>query len=380
MRTTRRSRWPLGPQLDAYRMNGIRALDQLFSLPVFGARVQAVHRARALWLNSHFVEKATDPELLLRATEFYECVVPAPWHCESINRHPQRLRRGIAHLIESQDHWATRVQRCLNNEGAYSIPGIGAAFWSAIAQGCDPLRLPSWTRDTATGARRLGLIRRKHIWYGDLIGACETVRQRDPRLTASHVDHFFTHVARQRPGERSASLDFRDPIPALLAADRARCSVSQRLAERRTRLASARTAMLLALRSDDEDLAIGALESVDAQLGARARAWDAGALLKWIAWIWHDDDPLGELAACEQRAIGAGVALAAAVLHLRCPERFPLWDGAAAATLARLAEAPADGYPLYVEATAAFCRRYDIHICEAPGLLARLGGRVGVTT
>lgn len=380
MRTTRRPRWPLGPQLAAYVAIGVRALDQLFSLPTFGVRAQAIHRARANWLHEEFIETASDEELVRRATEFYEQVVPVPLFRGSLQRRPLRLRQAASQLLRSPDHWAVRIQRCLNGDGAFCISGLGAAFWSAAAQGCDPLRLPSWTRDTVTGARRLGLIRRKTIWYGDLIGACDAMRKRDPRLTASHVDHFLTIVARQRPHATDAFAQFDDPIPKLLEAERQQSTLSQRINSRRNQLASARTAMLLALRSDDVNLAIAALESIDGRLGPRAREWDRGTLMQWIAWIWHDDDPIQEVSVSQCRATSSDLALTSAVLHLRSAERFPLWDSVSARCLARLAEGNCDSYPLFAEGFAVLCQRYDMHVFEAPSVLAKLASHLGVTS
>jgi hypothetical protein len=234
--------------------------------------------------------------------------------------------------------------------------------------------LPAWTADTVAGARRLGLIRRKRIWYGDLIGACESIRRHDPRLTATHVDHFLTLVGRSNTLEELDDEMLADPIPAVIEAERTAYPLECRLADRRPMLSAARTALVIALRSDDAELAIGALESLDPRLGSDARAWDAAALLQWINWIWHDDDPLGEVAACERESAGASRRLTAAVLHLRAPERFPQWTDTAAAGLARIADAAADSYPMYVEGIAALCRRYWLHSFEVPPILARLTG------
>src|SRR5438552_1693097 len=184
MRTTRRRRLALTPLLTAYAQGGIVALERLIALPLFGRRVDAVVRARAAWLNSQFLDHSGDREFLDAAQRFYEAVVPAPLFIEAMTRHQWRVRRGVEHLFESADALPIRMQRCLN-EGIFAVPGLGPAFWSAIAQAIDPLRLPAWTAAIVRGARRVGLVERRTIWYGDLICACERLRQRDPRLTAA---------------------------------------------------------------------------------------------------------------------------------------------------------------------------------------------------
>jgi hypothetical protein len=338
---------------------------------MLGRRIDAVLRARGAWLNDQFLRGASDEEFLEQVAEFYEHVVPAPFFGTSLRRHAGRIRRGVEHLAQSADEIAVRINRCLNRKGVFAVPGVGPAFWSAIAQSLDPLRLPAWTPEIVKGARRLGLVRRKKPWYGDLVSACEELRRRDPRLTATHVDHFLTLVGRMTRADLHSGGPLDDPLPALISSERGHCPLRRKLTDRRALVTAARTALLVALRAEDAELAIAALESIDCHIGLPARAWDAGALLQWIAWIWHDDDPLAEASACECHSDVASRSLLAAVLHLRSPERHPQWTQAAAAGLARLADAPAMNYSMYVEGVAALCQRYWLHTFEAPGILAR---------
>jgi hypothetical protein len=350
---------------------GIPALESLAALPTLGRRIDAVLRARGAWLNDQFLRSASDHEFAEKVAEFYEQVVPSPFFSASLRRHSSRVRRGVEHLTQSTEEIAVKINRCLNRRGVFAVAGIGPAFWSAIAQSLDPLRLPAWTPEIVKGARRLGLIRRKKFWYGDLSSACEELRRRDPRLTATHVDHFLTLVGRMTQADLLSGGPLNDPLPGLIATERAQCPLRQKLTDRRSLIAAARTALLIALRAEDAELAIAALESIDCRIGPPARAWDASALLQWIAWIWYDDDPLVEASVCECQSSVASRGLLAAVLHLRSPERHPQWTEAAAAGLARLADAPADNYPMYVEGVAALCQRYWLHPLEAPAILAR---------
>jgi hypothetical protein len=380
MRTTRRPRWPLGPALAAYTATGIPTLESLTSISEFGPRINAVLRARAIWLNQAFLDRADDVEFSQQIDEFYDQVVSPPLFAATLRRQTACVRRGVEHLLGSSDSLSVRIHRCLNRNGAFAASGVGPAFWSAVVQALDPLRLPAWTPEIVKGARRLGLIQRKRIWYGDIVGACEQLRKRDPRLTASHVDHFLTLVGRMTKPDLYSGGALVDPLPALIEAERADYPLRQRLSDRRPLVAAARTALLVALRSEDAELAVAALESINCRLGSHARAWDMAALLQWIAWIWHDDDPLGEAAACECEATGAGRCLTAAVLHLRAPERYPPWSDAAAAGLARLADAPAESYPMYVEGVAALCQRYWLHPFEVPAILGRLANATSPAT
>jgi hypothetical protein len=374
MRTTRRPHWPLGPSLNLYSAGGPAALESLRQLPGLGDRAAAIVRAPATWLNSQFLADAPIDDFRAAVAEFYCRVVPQPLFVESLHRHIDRIRDGVGHIVFSHDVLPVKLERCVRERGVHSVCGVGPTFWSAIAQALDPLRLPAWTMDVVAGARRLGLIQRKRIWYGDLIGACERCRRHDPRLTATHVDHFLTLVGRTSSPDQFDDALLTDPIPALVEAERSTNPLDRRLQERRSVLAAARTALVIALRSDDAELAIGALESIDPHLESEARAWDSAALMQWINWIWLDDDPLGEVAACERESAGASRRLTAAVLHLRTPERFPQWTSAAAAGLARIADASADSYPMYVEGVAALCRRYWLHTFESPAILGRLTG------
>lgn len=373
MRTTRRSQFALLPLLHSYGQHHLCDLNSIAQLPILGARADAVLRARANWCHDDFVVTASDADLLRNLQAFYEAVSPAPLFGASLTRNLECIRAGLTHLLESRDGIAVRLNRCLARSGVFAVAGLGPAFWSAVAQSLDPLRHPSWTREIVQGARRLGLVRRRQVWYGDLLKACEQIRERDPRLTAIHVDHFLTLASAGKGRDLSAVTLPVDPFPALIADERASRPMEARLREHAARIATARHGLQAALSLEDGPAAIAALESIDAGLSISARAWDAAALLQWIAWIWNDDDPLAELAACERESAGASRCLTSAVLHLRYPDRFPLWDRAAAAGLSRIADGPADDYFQFTEAVSALCNRYGLHLTEVPGVLARLG-------
>ena len=300
--------------------------------------------------------------------------MPLPLFAESLRRHADRVRDGIHHIVFSQDVMPVKVERCISENGAFSVCGLGAAFWSAIAQSLDSLRLPAWTADTLAGgaAARVdppqkNLVRRSHRRLR-VHSPTRSPADRDACRSFPDAGRAIEQlgrigrriVSRSNPScdrSRAGRLPARTPIGGATARDLGGANGSRRRAairrcgigDRRTRIArsTARTG---------------------------CAAWDAAALLQWINWIWHDDDPLGEVAACERESAGASRRLTAAVLHLQAPERFPQWTDAAAAGLARIADAAADSYPMYVEGIAALCGRDRLHSFEVPPILARLTG------
>jgi hypothetical protein len=326
-------------------------------------------------LNPRFADEASDRDFVDAAARFYEAISNPSLFGGTLIQYGERLRRGVRHILESNDPLPVRIQRCLNGRGVFAVPGLGPAFWSAVAQGTDPLRLPSWLSETVVGARRLGLIQRKRIWYGDLMSACDRIRDRAPRLTATHVDHVLVLASRDLQLHAGSWLHPDNRLERLLLAERRIIPLRRRLRKHGTMIAEARLELKMGIELDDANRAIAALCMLDGRLEKAARAWDPAALLQWIAWIWHDDDPLSEIAACERESAGAGRALTAAVLHVRSPEQYPLWDRDAAAGLARLADASVDTYRLYAEALAALRSRFGLHPVEAPSVLARLAAQ-----
>lgn len=372
MRTTRRSQFALLPLLQSYGQHQLCDLNSIAKMPGIGPRVDAVLRARAVWCNNEFVLTSSDADLQRCLRAFYGAVSPIPLFAESMARNLDRIRAGLTHLLESRDGMPLRLNRCLADSGAFAIPALGPTFWSAVAQALDPLRHPSWTPHTFLGARRLGLVRRRRIWYGDLMMACDEIRERDPRMTAIHVDHFLTLASVCRGPDLSRISLPADPMLAAIADERSERPPDRTVRDHAARIATARHGLQAALSLEDGSAAIAALESLDCRLSMSARAWDSGALLQWIAWIWNDDDPLSEVAACERESAGASRCLTSAVLHLRFPDRFPLWDRLAAAGLERISDQSADDYAHYTEAVIALGNRYGLDLCEVPGVLARL--------
>src|SRR5206468_8667521 len=123
-------------------------------------------------------------------------------------------------------------------------------------------------------------------------------------------------------------------------------------------------------------LVAAALAIVDAAGNHRPIAWElhGSVLSPRIGRLFDADDPFAELPAFDRQAqlCGAGRWLAAAVLHLRAPGDFPLWNDATRAGVARLDDADAGDYPIFAEAVGTICNRYRLHPLEAPAVLAAL--------
>jgi hypothetical protein len=374
MRASRRPTLPLAPLLRAYAESG--------PPPESGPRGPAVRAARAGWLHDEFLDSAGADEFRAAVLRFYEAVVTPPLHAATLARRAGLVRHGLAHLLRSPDPLPVRLGRCLDPAGPYFVAGRGPAFWSAAAQALDPDRHPAWTPPVLAGLRRLGLVAGRRgadpaELYAAVLGAYERMLADEPRLTALHLDHFLTLVARMRGRDLWAGADAVDPLPALIRQERSRVPLRRRLKERGKALADAREQLLAGLKGNDAARVAAALAAADpASDHRRPLDWElhGPALLARIDRLYHADDPLAELPAFDRQAqlCGAGRWLAAAVLHLRSPRDFPPWDEAVRAGVARIDDALGDDYPTFAEAVGAICDRYRLHPLEAPAVLAEI--------
>src|SRR5207237_9371199 len=102
------------------------------------------------------------------------------------------------HLLRCPDPLPVKIERALASGGAYHIPGLGPAFWSAVAQAIDP-RLPAWLPLSLAGLRRLGLLSETPAepgaLYARLSEAYAQLLARQPDWTAFECDHFLACVA-----------------------------------------------------------------------------------------------------------------------------------------------------------------------------------------
>jgi hypothetical protein len=369
--------------------------EELSRLPGHGPRVRAILGAPCRFLSEPFLETAGEEEVREALVQFYEECVQPPLHVETVARKAGFLRHALAHLLRAPDPLARKAERFLAADGPYHVAGLGLAFWSALFQALDPTQNPSWTPAVALGLRRTGLLTTSGLetpgsCYSVLLGTYARLLADWPRLSALHLDHFFSLVAVMQGrdlwsgAERLAGAAAGADLAALLRQERVRLPLRRRLKERGQALHAARQELEAGLAARDGPRIGAALAVADPGGAARAPLdWQrqGEALTLWVGRLWEAEDP-HEILESFWRADpvpGAGLWLPAAVLHLRAPQRFQPWDDAARrgyAALAGGADAagtPAERYRLFNEGMAQLRDRQRLHPLEAPAVLAAVG-------
>ena len=159
MRASSSEHLPLTPLLHAYVGAGLPSPGGLGRLAGIGPRFAAVLSASAKFLYAEFLDRASEADFTDAITRFYEAVVSSPLHTETLRRRAGFVRHGVGYLLRGTDQLPLKVENLLSPAGAYHVPGLGAAFWSALVQATQPSRLPCWTADTLAGLHRLGMAR-----------------------------------------------------------------------------------------------------------------------------------------------------------------------------------------------------------------------------
>ncbi len=377
MKGSRLDPLPLEPLLHAYTQDGVSALDSL------GPRAQAVLSAKESLLAPDFIDRASDPIFEEAIARFYEvCVTPA-LHTERVIRKARVIRHALTHLRHGQDPLPQKLERCLSPDGPYFVVGLGPSFWSAVAQGLRPEAYPAWTPATEAGLRLLEPARTIHV-YAALLDLTARIRYLAPCLTALHVEHFLSLVSlmegrRLFAGSQRLSADV---FAEALREVRARQSLRARLRERGQALAEAQEAIEIALAARDGKRFGLVLAAADPE-GSASSPLDWGKhgeeLTLWIGRLWENDDPFPILEHFWQSdpLPGAGLWLPAAVLHLKDPQAFPLWNDAVRAGYARPDDSAergpaAERYHLFGEGVVWLRQRYFVHPLETAEVLAQL--------
>jgi uncharacterized protein (DUF2461 family) len=365
---------------------------ELSRLPVYGRRVQAILSASRDLLAESFLDNAGEDEFQTALVKFYQTCVDPPLHVATLCRRAGFLRHGLAHLLRCPDPLARRAERFLAPGGPYFVTGLGLSFWSALFQALDPTRLPSWTPAIALGLERLGLSWRTAPdgpgeAYAALLDLYWRLLEQHARISALHLDHFFTVVAWMRgrdlwsgAQQLGACLPAVD-VPAALRQERARLPLRRRLKERGQALQSAREQLETGLARQDGTKIAAALAVADPAGAGRAPLdWHAHgeALTLWVGRLWEAEDAYEILNALwsADPLPGGGLWLPAAVLHLRDPSQYQPWNEAARQGYTALAAGADDAgslverYRLFNEGLRYLRERHHLHPLEAPSVLA----------
>ncbi|MFO0879019.1 MAG: DUF2461 family protein [Gemmataceae bacterium] len=383
---TSQRRLPAGPLQHAYEARGLPSIAALHELPGLGSRFAAILGATARFLYAEFLDRASAEAFQEQLTRFYRAVVPRPVHEASVRRRAGFVRHGLAHLLHGRGPVSERLAECVAPTGAYHVTGLGPAFWSALLQGSAPARYPGWTADTWLGLERLtgsaGQPPPAEI-YRELQACSLQLRTQRPRWTTLHGDHFLSLVGNMPGRDLFALPGGVDPVAVELRRLRDQQSLRERLKERGQALATAQAKLEVALGGSDGQLLGDALALADPVGAARCGiAWPsvAGVLIPWVQQLWESEDPAPLLEAgwAREPVVGAGLWLAAAVLHLRDPQRFVPYSDPFRRIVAELDDGIALGGPtaevylLACEACAALRDNHAMHPLELPALLLQM--------
>jgi hypothetical protein len=384
---------PLEPLLRAYVAAGVPSLDELTRLPGLGPRFDAILKAQTTLADDAWLGRTVDGVLQEVLVAFYRSSVGLPLHAERLRRRTRFVRHGLGHLLHAPDAVAQKLDRCLAGDGPYFVAGLGPSFWSALVQAISPDLHPAWTPAAENGLRRLGMLalsahERPAAVYGAILDAAGRIRTLAPELTALHVEHFLTLVALMDGRRLFAGAGRLSPlaptldVAAALIQLRAEASLRSRLKERGAALAAGQQALEAALAVCDGKGIGAALASADPE-GAASCPLDwkrhGETLTLWVGRLWETDDPDETLQRFWEAdpLPGATLWLPVAVLHLRDPQRHPVWNDAVRAGYGCLDDAAdagpvAERYAVFRDGVAWLRERHHLHPLEVPALLASL--------
>lgn len=388
---------PLSALVESYLDAGVPGEDALLQLPGLGPRFRAILGARDTLLSEAILGGSSAEEFRAALMTFYEASVANGLQTDALLRAAGIIRHGLGHLVHGRGSLAGRLEQCLAADGAYQVPGIGAAFWSAAAQGLNPVLHPGWTPAIEAGLRRLGMWRhpacRVRERYASVGQAFEKIRSFSPALTALHVEHLLSLVAGLRgrdlwSGVTGLGQWAGADVATIVHQQRALRPLRTCLKHEGAALQRARRELEAGLAAQDGNRIGKALQPFSQGRGASV-AWavQGESLTLWISRLWETDQPYETLEAFWRAdpVVGAGLWLPTAVLHLRDPAHFYPWNEASRRVYAALqgethaGAGPVEQYRLYNEALSRLCERHALHALEAPGVLAAVAVRMEPT-
>ncbi|OWK34787.1 5-methylcytosine-specific restriction enzyme B [Fimbriiglobus ruber] len=266
------------------------------------------------------------------------------------------------------------------------MPGVGPAFWSAIAKATAPDKVPDWTPAVQEGLARLNLLADDGTSSGRLssFASALSVYESRPDFSATDLDTFFARASGMRGRELGSVPDAQEPSKAIARA----------LREVRSRVPLRKRATEFAQQHADYRAAFDAGRAAGDGAAMARVVWqlsggtgDAPTVLvsqvSGEAWFNDLNCVLGTTDLSELVGGHAGLADSAAwytagVLHLLDPTRFPVWNDAAKRGLHLLddaadpALAPLDQYWLYCVVAQGLREEYRVHPGELQAVLAAL--------
>ena len=315
-------------------------------------------------LSNHFSESASDRHFLEYLIRLEQTVNPGSLVRNQIQRQSHWIRHGVNHLLNCRDPLAIKLNRCLENDGPYFVPGLGLRYWSTLLHGSDAEHFPIWSEDLEIGLARLGLLTplresSKGKRYSRVVSALERLALLDPRATLSSLVDFLQRVAQMRGRElfsdQRISLNPLDLIPDLVRHIRIRYPLRKRLKEQGKQLTSGKDEFQSALEKGEDALVTG---------------WRIP--LPWLERLWRDSDPEKVLEEFWNAASLQSLPrpLPVRILHLRDPKRFPRWEEPERRMLALLDDGlmdfsqPEESYLLFREALESLGQTFRIHPLE----------------
>ncbi|MCX7667013.1 MAG: DUF2461 family protein [Gemmataceae bacterium] len=354
---------------------------------------QSVQSARATWLNTSFLHSANDSELLSQLQEFTDDLDSPNFIRPVLVRKVRSIRHALNHLILGRDPFPLRMSRCLDPLGMYHIAGLGLSFWSAIFEALDPENFPSWTEGALAGLARLELFVPNPLEspshnYTRFQKAILKLKQYRPDMGLPLWNYFLNRIGQMRSREFPCSKSDEtnhycktDRIHDAIRRVRSAIPLKDRLKGYSRTLLSARAELFTAVKNEDALSARRAISQIYPNLGDIEQIHEE-TFFKWTQRLLFDAEPnqvLAELWRAGQ-LVGFGLGLPVAILHIRDPRTYHLWNESTRKALAYLHDGfflqnPVfENYLIYQESFDRLREDFRVHPLEIPDVLASVMG------
>lgn len=374
------------PLLHNYQSKGLPTLKELRNLPRLGERFVAISSASVTFLYDNFLDRSTPEELTRAVLRFYRSCCELPLHEERVKNRIGIIRHALAHLARCPDPITEKLQRCLQSDGPYFVPGLGPMFWTSMIQGLAHEQHAAWTPAVIDGLQRVDLSTND---YSQICQSFREIRRLLSGMTALHVEHFLSLIAQMQG--RNLQTNQLTAHPATLRLKetihdcRAEVSLRQRLKDQGETYARAQEQFEQGLSQCDGRLLKLALSQLEPEgLMISHFDWEEhGDLLTlWFGRLWESDEPYSLLNRylAEEPLPCSGLALPTSVLHLRDPQQYLPWLRTIREGYIQLDDSlslvdDVEQYRLANEASTYLRARFTLHPFELPELFHRLGSK-----